>query len=134
MDGYVVVARARAMIGVRFRPQGRSAEQGLDCMGLAAAAMAVPGERVRGDYRLSNGASDEAHAGFRSAGLVRIDPCEAGAGDLLLVSVGRRRLHVLILTGCGFVHADARLRRVVEVPGTVPWPVLSAWRAIQGAR
>src|SRR5205085_7598742 len=109
-----VVARARAMIGVRFRPQGRSAVQGLDCMGLAAVAMGVPADRVRGDYRLSSGAAEEAHAGFRAAGLVRIEPCEAGAGDLLLVSVGTRRLHALILTGFGFVHADARLRRVVE--------------------
>jgi hypothetical protein len=50
------------------------------------------------------------------------------AGDLLLVRAGPHQLHVVILTGEGYLHADARLRRVVEVPGKVPWPVLSVWR------
>jgi lipoprotein Spr len=129
MGGDEAVVRARAMIGVRFRPQGRSAEQGLDCMGLAAVALDVPAGRVRGDYWLT-GSVEEAHAGLLAAGLVRIG--QAQAGDLLLVAVSARRLHGLILTGHGFVHADARLRRVVEVPGEAPWPVVSAWRAIRG--
>ena len=30
--------------------------------------------------------------------------------------------------GGGIIHADAMLRRVVERPGPVPWPVLGRWR------
>src|SRR5205085_2260015 len=81
-----VVARARAMIGVRFRPQGRSAVQGLDCMGLAAVAMGVPADRVRGDYRLSSGAAEEAHGGFRAAGTVDGGPIGGAIGS----NIGRR--------------------------------------------
>ena len=33
MDGNQVVARARSLIGTRFRSQGRLAAVGLDCVG-----------------------------------------------------------------------------------------------------
>jgi hypothetical protein len=33
--------------------------------------------------------------------------------------------------GC-FVHADARLRLVVERPLPLPWPIVSAWRMAGG--
>lgn len=56
----------------------------------------------------------------------RVD--NAVAGDLLLCAVADNQLHLAVVTERGFVHADARLRRVVETPGAVPWPVLSAHR------
>jgi hypothetical protein len=128
MIGEDVVARARAAVGARFRPQGRSVEEGLDCIGLAAFACAVPD--ARRDYAVSAWQTFEFEAGLEAAGFAKVD--EAGAGDLLLVRAGPRQLHVLVLTGDGFVHADARLRRVVEVPGAVPWPAVSAWRQVEG--
>ena len=44
--------RALALVGVPFRPQGRSAADGLDCAGLALAAFELPADLVRNDYRL----------------------------------------------------------------------------------
>ena len=123
-----IVARARALIGVRFRPQGRSAELGLDCIGVAAMAMGVPKDRVRQDYSLHSSDPAEVDGELDESGFIRIAPAGAGVGDLLLVRTGPTGLHVVILTDGGYLHADMRLRRAVEVSGIVPWPILSAWR------
>jgi lipoprotein Spr len=128
MDGNGIVARARALVGVRFRPQGRSPAQGLDCIGLAALASEVPMDRLRRDYALRSSDPNVINAEFDAFGFLRIAPDEAEAGDLLVVRAGPAQLHIVILTPGGFVHADAGLRRVVETPGTVPWPVAAAWR------
>lgn len=128
MSNEDAVARARAMLGVRFRPQGRCAETGLDCIGLAAIAGGVPARDVRADYGLRESDAAKIEAGFVGSGFVRIVAGEAGAGDVLVVQAGFSQLHVVVLTPEGFVHADAGMRRVVEVPGAVGWPVMSAWR------
>ena len=122
--GAEIVARARALIGTRFRPQGRSAD-GLDCIGLAAAALGVSG--VANDYPLRSGSRRRLEAGLRAAGLQSAENVEAG--DLLLLAAGAGQLHLAVFTGAGIVHADAGLRRIVERPGPVSWPLLSAWRA-----
>lgn len=83
---------------------------------------------VRSDYCLRSGDADQVNGEFDEAGFIRLAPSQAGEGDLLLVQPGPAQLHVVILTPGGYLHADMRLRRVVEVPGPVPWPVLSAWR------
>ncbi len=121
-----IVARARALVGARFRPQGRSAAQGLDCIGVAAVAIGV--DDVRKDYCLRSSDANEVHQEFKRHGFIRMAPTEAGEGDVLLVRPAPRRLHVVLLTRDGYLHADMRLRRVADVPGAVPWPVLSAWR------
>ena len=123
------VARARALLGVRFRPQGRSAEHGLDCIGVAIMATGIPAARVRRDYDIRSADAEGVHRNLLACGLARIAPERAEAGDLLLVRPGPARLHLVLVTDLGYLHADAGLRRVVEVPGPVPWPVLSAWRA-----
>ena len=123
-----IVARARALIGVRFRPQGRSAELGLDCIGVAAMATGVRKDKVRRDYCLHSNDADEVNRELDDCGLIRIAPAAASEGDVLLVRTGPVGLHVVTLTGGGYLHADMRRRRVAEVPGRVPWPVLSAWR------
>jgi hypothetical protein len=56
MTGEEVAARARLLVGVRFRAQGRSPQTGLDCVGLAASALGV--ERARADYALRGGDLD----------------------------------------------------------------------------
>lgn len=119
------VARARALIGVRFRAQGRNAEEGLDCIGLVAAALGM--DRVRDDYALRGGSEAELDAALGAAGLRKADGL--AAGDLLVMRAGPGQLHLGIWTGAGLVHADAGLKRVVERPGEVPWPVASMWRA-----
>lgn len=121
-----VVARARDLLGVRFRPQGRGTNQGLDCIGVVAMTFGLTA--VRRDYCLRSGDADEVNGEFAAGGFSAIAVTAAGAGDVLLVRVGPGRLHVVILTPEGYLHADAGLRRVVEVPGAVAWPVVSAWR------
>ena len=121
------VERARALIGARFRPQGRSAEIGLDCIGLAMLAYGLPQARVRADYRLHGGSREEMEKGLAPF-FDRIPSAAAAPGDLLLVEPGARQLHLIVLTPDGYVHADARLRRVVEASGAAPWPLRSAWR------
>ena len=126
--GEDVAARARGLVGVRFRPQGRCAETGVDCIGLAAIAWGVPVSAVPRDYDLRMSDAAVIGAGFRAAGFFEIDVDEVAAGDVLVVRAGFSQAHAVVLTRGGFVHADAGLRRVVEVPGLVPWPVASAWR------
>ena len=128
MERTEVVRRGRALVGVRFRRQGRAAEHGLDCVGLAAAAAGIERGCVPADYPLRSDDRRKAEAGFQRLGFRNIDPSAALAGDFLLVRAGPHQLHVLIITDGGYLHADAGLRRVVEVPGAVDWPVLSAWQ------
>lgn len=122
-EGAAIVARARSLIGRRFRPQGRS-DAGLDCIGLAAAALNV--DPPVADYRLRGGSLARLAAGLAAAGLRRSRTRKAG--DMLAMRSGPEQLHLGIWTGDGIVHADARLRRVVERPGEPPWPVLGSWR------
>lgn len=61
-----------------------------------------------------------------ASGLVRAG--EAAPGDLLLCASGAGQLHLAIVSETGVIHADAMLRRVVERPGAVPWPVIGVWR------
>ena len=91
-------------------------------------ATGIPEARVRRDYDVRSQDVQEAHGNFVACGLLRIAPEEAEGGDLLLVRPGPAQLHVVLATDLGYIHADASLRRVVEVPGLVPWPIVSAWR------
>lgn len=123
-SGIEAVAAARALVGVRFRAQGRTLESGLDCIGVAALATGV--EAGRADYDLRGGTVEQLEAGLTAAGLVPVATREAG--DVLVMRSGPGQLHLGIWTGEGIVHADARLRRVVERPGELHWPMIGAWR------
>jgi hypothetical protein len=128
MKGIDIAARACALVGTRFRPQGRSAEHGLDCVGTAALACGIPGDRIPRDYAL------------RSQSLVEIEHrlCDLGCrpvvghalklGDVVVCQPGPAQFHMVIITPFGFVHADAALRRVVERPYPIPWTLVGAWR------
>ncbi len=119
-----VVNRARALLGVRFRPQGRSRAQGLDCIGLVAEALGVA--CVRRDYALRSGDEEVLARELARAGLVRGDGPRRG--DVLVMSPGPAQLHLGIWTGDALVHADAALAQVVERPGAPPWVVIGCWR------
>jgi len=124
MGAEAVAMRARALVGVRFRPQGRSPDHGLDCIGLVAAALAATG--VRRDYPLCSGDLPALERELEAAGLMRGEGWQAG--DVLVMRTAPAQLHLGIWTGSSLVHADAALRRVVERPGAPPWTVLSCWR------
>lgn len=118
--------RARALVGARFRPQGRD-ERGLDCIGVVLAAFEVHSGSVRRDYSLRGEHLDEVRAGlrehFRPVPVPQIRP-----GDVLVMAAGPQQIHLGIRTAAGFVHAHAGIRRVVETPGTPEWPIVAAYR------
>jgi hypothetical protein len=127
LGGARVAAAARALVGVRFRAQGRDAALGLDCVGVAVVALRRAGVRVavRDDYPIRSAAmrADDEPAGLRR--------CAGDApGDVLLLRVDATQVHVAVRTAGGIVHADAVLRRVVERPGALDWPVVAAWRVV----
>jgi hypothetical protein len=119
--------QARALLGTRFRPQGRDAVTGIDCVGLILAAFALPKGRVRRDYRLRGDHRAEIEAGllgwFR-----RVPRTQCRPGDVMLLLVGLEQWHLAIRTELGFIHADARLGCVVETPGDPPWKLVRAYR------
>ena len=119
-----IVARARELIGTRFRPQGRNAAEGLDCIGLVA--LAIDAGTVPRDYALRGSASDRLVEGLKAAGLGAA--ASMAPGDVLVLAPGPAQLHLGIFTGTGLVHGDAGLRRVVERPLPLPWPILGIWR------
>lgn len=123
-----IVAGARRAVGSRFRLQGRDPALGLDCVGLVAVALAADGHpgRVPADYALRSGDVAKAEALLRAAGLVLI--VEGEPGDVVLLRPGASQLHLAILSEDGVIHADAMLRRVVERPGALPFPVVGTWR------
>lgn len=126
--GEEIAARARGLVGARFRPQGRDPELGLDCVGVAALAAEVPLERVRRDYALRGQRLAEIEHELCDMGFQPVGGNEAETGDVMIAEAGPAQLHIAVLTKCGFVHADAGLRMVVERPLPLPWPVCSFWR------
>lgn len=120
-------ARARALVGIRFRPQGRDPRAGLDCVGLVLLTYGIAVDAVRRNYRLSGDHRAEAERElarfFRRARTNA--PCR---GALMFLAVTPEQLHFAVRTDLGFVHADARLGRVVETPGPPRWPVLATYR------
>jgi hypothetical protein len=124
MTGEQIAARARACIGVRFRPQGAMWWRGSTVSGWCARAGSGPGSERLCASRA--GSLRELESGLVAAGLHVAS--EAEAGDVLVMRTGAEQLHLGIWTWGGLVHADAGLRRVVERPGLPPWPVLRNWR------
>jgi lipoprotein Spr len=119
--------RARALVGTRFRAQGRDPRHGLDCLGLVIAAHRLPQREMPADYRLRGEHRDALLAGadrwFR-----RVAATARRAGDVLLLDAGPGQSHLAVVTDAGVVHADARIGRVVETPGASAWPVTAVLR------
>ena len=118
--------RARALVGTPFRLQGRGA-QGLDCVGVAIETYGLPSESIRRDYRMRGDHIGEARDHL-SQYFRRIPASQLRPGDLLLWRVSSDQLHIGVRTLAGFVHAHARLRRVVETPGMPDWPIVGTYR------
>ena len=125
---------AEQLLGTPFRFHGRDPESGLDCIGLAAAALAGAGiaARIPQGYTLRN---------LRIGGLVSHASASGFApvggtvlrGDLLLVRPGPAQHHLLVALGEDrFIHAHAGLGRVVIQTGLSGWPILHHWRLSAG--
>lgn len=113
---------ARALIGKRFRLHGRAPETGLDCIGVVAWVYQLS---VPTGYRLRTSDVRRVEEELRRLGFL---PGLGGPGEVVLLRPGAEQVHLGIMTSCGFVHADAGLRRVVEFPWRDDWEVLGYWR------
>ena len=117
-------ARARALVGTRFRPQGRDCN-GLDCIGVVLATFAIPVDTVPRDYSLRGRPKTELVAGLsRAFRKVR----QLKPGDVMLMAAADDQLHLGVRTTDGFIHAHAGIRRVVETPGMPEWPLVGIYR------
>ena len=125
------VERARQLVGVRFRPQGRCPAVGLDCVGLVCTAFDIPAGEVPCDNRLRGSQQDRLDAQLRRF-FRRIAAAERAAGDVGLFQAGREQLHLAMFTWQGFIHADAKLRKIAECPADPPWPMLALYRRSTG--
>lgn len=119
-------ASARALVGTRFRLQGRGVD-GLDCVGVILAAFGLPEEIVRRDYRVRGEHRLEAEQCLRRY-FRSVPQKQLRAGDVMLLEVARDQLHLAVKTDAGFVHAHSTIRRVVETPGMPEWPLLGVYR------
>lgn len=136
--GEQAFAAARAMLGVRFRPQGRDAARGLDCVGLIWAAYAAAQVPLRAPvgYPLRGWRGLRIAAALEESGLVRV--CELGQtgrriGDVLLCGLGAGQCHLGLGGTASVIHAHARLGRVVESPWDADWAEAAVWRVPDGA-
>jgi lipoprotein Spr len=128
--GEPIAARARELLGTRFRFQGRGPD-GVDCIGVAVHALGLRCEAAPRDYALRGGSLARLGAGLQAIGLQLCADEAAAPGDVLVLRPAPEQLHLAVATGTGFIHADAGLRRVVERPLPLPWPCLARWRAPQ---
>ena len=130
-SGDALAAAARALVGTRFRLGGRDPARGLDCFGVLDAALRAIGRTpsLPIGYRQRRLALPALDPWFVANTLVRCRP-PARAGDVMLLDCGPAQPHLAILSSSGFVHAHARVGRVIETPGTPPWPVIGHARPI----
>jgi murein DD-endopeptidase / murein LD-carboxypeptidase len=116
------VAKARALVGIRFTLNGRSVEEGLDCVGLIAL---ITGMSAPQGYTLRNSQFDHWIAHMDDLFERRIG-CPR-AGDILLLRPTSVQLHLGLWMGNSLIHAHAGVRRVVETPGRVDTHILGIW-------
>lgn len=125
-----LIAAARAMLGVRFRPQGRGAG-GVDCLGLVLCAGAAVGLRLPPlTFPLRGAGLADAWAELRRAGCLQVE--NALPGDVLLGAPATRQVHLAFRSERGTIEAHAGIGRVVERPlaGDETWD--SVWRLPAG--
>ena len=119
-------ARARALVGTRFRPQGRGGD-GLDCVGVILATFAVSPTSVRNNYSLRGDHLRELR-GALDVHFRRVPKRELRTGDVMLLEAGEQQFHLAVRSEQGFVHAHAGIRRVVETPGDPQCPLVAVYR------
>jgi hypothetical protein len=119
-------ARARALVGTRFRAQGRG-EGGLDCVGVILRTYDLPAASIRQNYSLRGNHLRELREAL-DVHFRRVPKRSLRTGDVMLLAAGAEQYHLAVRTEAGFVHAHATIRRVAETPGEPEWPLLGVYR------
>jgi murein DD-endopeptidase / murein LD-carboxypeptidase len=117
------IKAARSLIDTPFRFDGRT-HNGLDCVGLIA-LLFDKRHNVADHYPLRTSRSEVWTRELDDI-LTRRNGT-ARAGDALLLTPSPLTFHLGLWTGASLIHADIRLRRVVETPGNPLWPIIGAW-------
>jgi len=123
-------AAAESFAGAPFRFRGRDPRTGLDCVGLAIAALQKIGSappRIA-PYAMRQRDLPAQLAALAEAGFGPVDgPIQSG--DLLLLKAAPAQLHLAVAGPEGsLIHAHAGLGRVVLTPAPCPFPVQRHWR------
>lgn len=115
-----IVAEARSYLGVPWRHQGRSRENGIDCAGLAvliANKFELADDRAYNHVDYPRRPDGTFVSYFRHYAKAK-NPADAKDGDMLIFSEGRHPCHVGVRSTYhghpGVIHAHAGMRQVVE--------------------
>lgn len=125
-----IVQHVRTCKGTPFQHAGRLPGKGLDCIGLA-----IEAAKAAGEFTPELAASIPAYGPFPhsrrfldwlTANLVTIEQKDVMIGDLAMIRISNRPMHIAVVTDhdrkgtltgpFNYVHADARLNKVVEPP------------------
>ncbi len=117
------IIKARAWVGRPFRLDGRT-NDGVDCVGLIALLFGKQHD-IAAHYPCRTNRSDIWASELDK--LLTRRKGQAQPGDALLLMPSPLTYHTGLWTGTSLIHADARLRRVVEMPGCPAWPIAGAW-------
>lgn len=115
-------AAAASLVGVRYRPCGRSVAVGLDCSGMVKVAAAAIGI-VLPDVRFYDPYMPDPSVLLRMCqeNLIETDATDQGAGRVGLCrwqDDPEPRHLVVMLGGREITHVDASYRRVTKVPAS----------------
>ncbi|WP_422344857.1 peptidoglycan endopeptidase [Parasphingorhabdus sp.] len=130
----MIAEMALQLCGTDFRLHGRSAEHGLDCIGLTAQCLSAAELAcdVPTGYSIRGGSLEQITGVMTLAGFTALAPAEPmHEGDVILVRPSPVQWHLMIKTDGGFVHAHAGLGRVVHMPGDAQWPIEAIFRMLE---
>lgn len=121
MNRVCLIAAARESLGTRFRHQGRSAQHGVDCVGLIIVAARSVGMAL--EDTLVYGRQPQPGDFFRYIERNQMVPVTSQRlGDVGLFDFGAGPQHAALFTQTGLIHAYAPARKVIEHGFRAPWP------------
>lgn len=127
----IIAEMAMQLCGSDFRLHGRSADHGLDCIGLAAQCLAAADVscEVPTGYSVRGGSIAQIAAVMEQAGFACLpDDAVLHEGDIVLARPSPVQWHLMVRAEGGFVHAHAGLGQVVFTPGPAQWPITKIFR------
>ncbi len=130
----MIAEMALQLCGTDFRLHGRSADHGLDCIGLAAQCLSAAELTcdVPTGYSIRGGCAEQIADVMTLAGFAALPATEPlREGDIISVRPSPVQWHLMIKTDGGFVHAHAGLGQVVLTPGDPQWPIEAIFRILE---